>query len=134
MNCKYDIERRIDGGVDLPILFTKEASQLYVYEEPLTPETNLRYQRLTDDEIHDVYNYAQWEDVYERIPSTIGPNIFHTKEKENATGIYDPERSNNVPPSTATWLEYDQAVRQLNLQTVKKLKRMIYEATINSLQ
>ncbi len=105
-------ERFMIYGNKIDILFSKSAAELYVTDNQNLPGNSShqgtlpRYQSLPSSAEESVYNYS--------------------KNKGEAPS---PRKYMELPEGM-TWRQYDDQVRQMNFEAVKKMKEMIYETLL----
>jgi|GEM_PF-5129550 len=96
----------------IDILFSKGAAELYVTDDQNLPP-NSPYQRTLPR--------------YQSLPSSLEEAVYdYSKNKGEAPS---PRKYAELPEGM-TWRQYDDQVRQINFETVKKLKEMIYETLL----
>jgi adenine/guanine phosphoribosyltransferase-like PRPP-binding protein len=86
---------------DIPTLFTKDAAALAVVDP--NGVTKSRYELVPESEVDSVYDYAP------------------------KRGALPNGRRYDHPPAGMSWQEFDEKVRDMNMNTVRTLTHMIYE-------
>ncbi|MDB5260682.1 MAG: hypothetical protein JWN37_913 [Candidatus Nomurabacteria bacterium] len=92
---------------DIANLFTKDAAKLSVIDAD--GKTKSRYEQVVEDEEENVHDY----------------NLKR--------GELPHARHWDKPPVGMTWEEFDKKVREMNMQTVRTLTHMIYEAIVKEI-
>ncbi len=99
-------------GNKIDILFSKGASELYVIDDQNLPANSLYHRTLPR---------------YQSLPSSAEKEVYDYSK--NSGEAPSPRKYTELPEGM-TWRQYDDQVRQINFETIKKLKGMIYKTLL----